>query len=295
MVDQQVAKYPSQSMASWEESVLAKIMDLCCKALINVSWKSSSQREYGLWLGLISLANKLYIAFAIAKNRMLQDLIRIIQGDQTVNAKSFVESGLVTEKYKIDKDNLPSVIEGRNEEEILKALRKYLTCFSEVRSEVKNYIEKLLDSPVKIQLDILPKENVIAKLVKCGLCELYLVPKGYPIDKLLWFTSPRYISRQSNLSKANNLIYEMLQQTEELPEIFKKYLEPQIKSLIDIYKHFEEAEVKTSVNQEIYYCSDCYKEISKEDYIRYKGRCRKCFIRDARRSGLFGTDRASTW
>jgi len=46
---------------------------------------------------------------------------------------------------------------------------------------------------------------------------------------------------------------------------------------------------------DVFTCRICGDEINEEEYRDYKGMCRVCWLREKRRSGLFGADRASTW
>ncbi|MEM1582839.1 MAG: hypothetical protein QXK89_10095 [Candidatus Bathyarchaeia archaeon] len=161
--------------------------------------------------------------------------------------RSFIESGLITEKYEISKDNFPSIIEGRSEEEVLKEVMRYVTPSREVNSEVKNWVEKMLKSPVKIQLDAISKDNVLSKLVENEICEIYLVLKGCPVDKPLWFKSPVSESESLSLSEINSLIEELFELAEELPEFFKEFIKPQLNSLRDVSKSPMKVESKSKI------------------------------------------------
>ena len=58
----------------------------------------------------------------------------------------------------------------------------------------------------------------------------------------------------------------------------------------------EEPEDDTeAVTMQTYRCRMCDKQISVSDYLRYNGMCYLCWMKERRRSGLLGADRASTW
>ena len=66
----------------------------------------------------------------------------------------------------------------------------------------------------------------------------------------------------------------------------------QPKTTIEVEKPF----TKPAANMmRTFTCRICEKRISKSEYLKYDGMRRLCWIKERRRSGLFGADRASTW
>ena len=56
-----------------------------------------------------------------------------------------------------------------------------------------------------------------------------------------------------------------------------------------------EAQEPAAETIQTFTCRICDKRISESEYSMYDGMCRLCWIKEKRRSGLFGADRASTW
>jgi len=219
-------------------ATIVKMMGLCDRALMYLSWNSSSEPGYALWLALKSLAKRLCMALAIAKNSKLQDIIDIILQSARSCNEELVKEGVVKKIYRLEKGSLPSMVEGEMEE-VLEKVKRHLVHRYELQDDVKDLIEKLLRSPVRIDLTDISAESPIAKLLNSSVCELYLVPKGYPIGDSLWFRS---CSDQNNgLDRVEEMVDNIVKLYERLPDLMKEYVGAYVETVEDILNSLKES------------------------------------------------------
>lgn len=217
-----------------DEVNIAKMIDFCDDALTNLSYFDREEDpRYTLWLALTSLANKLPTALAIARDSSLKSLINVMLGNTTSCDDDLIKAGIVEVVYKLERDNIPPVIEGKVEE-VLEKVKQRLVPQYRLKDEVKSYLRGLLDSPKKIKVSELAKENVLEMLLKSEVCELYIVPRGYPVDKTLWFRG--LLPQSDDLERVGHGISGILQTWDKLSEPAKSYLKPHVETLRKVYQ-----------------------------------------------------------
>lgn len=216
--------------------LIASIINYCNIALANLNCVDPTDDERALWSSLISLSNRTAIAKALLENNDLLELANILlKGPSEMKPKNpkLLESGIVKEIYVTDKDFTPSTIQ-RGEIYILrkmgriKKIEEYLKVKYDISGNFREIVKDLLNSPIKIGLNDLEKSN-IRRLIESDLCELYLIPKGYPIHSTLWFRRRGASKTKINIIK--DAIFQIERITARLPETVVIHLGGHIETL----------------------------------------------------------------
>lgn len=229
--------------------LIADIVNYCDIALANLNYVNPTDDERALWLSLMSLSDRTAIAKALLENNDLLELAEILlKGPSERKPKNpkLLESGLVKEVYVTDKDSTPSTIQrggvyflrriGR-----IKKIEEYLKVKYDIGGNFREIIKDLLNSPVNIELNDLEKSD-LRKLIESNLCDLYLIPKGYPIHSTLWFR--RHTTSKTKIEVVKDAIFQIERITVRLPETVAIYLGSHIETIHSYLNAFEEKPAK---------------------------------------------------
>jgi len=93
---------------------------------------------------------------------------------------------------------------------------------------------RLVEGPIKLKENDLDFENdnldLLIKLLRDDVAELYLVPKGWIIDKSLWFSDYHH-TKKEDLTKLKYDLHEVSKYIENIPGALKKSLNEIINEL----------------------------------------------------------------
>jgi|Deesub1362B_J571_1020462.scaffolds.fasta_scaffold00334_7 hypothetical protein len=139
------------------------------------------------------------------------------------------------------------------------------------------------------------KEVVISELEKTLYEESYpeLNREETQLQEIQEIEEDMYIEDEENESQISQGQIQPHKKINRIPteNIYTTHIE-QPESPLDYNElSYEPSEDVTST----FTCRICDKEISEGAYLSYDGMCYLCWLKEIRRSGLLGADRASTW
>ena len=175
------------------ESYIAKAVERCDNILANIRDEALRQRVHGLSRRLM-IAYSFLVAHRVELYEKIADIISGIEAIKDLMGVE--EANNLYEKYRL--------------------------------------LLRLVEGPIKLKENDLDFENdnldLLIKLLRDDVAELYLVPKGWIIDKPLWFRDYHHTEKE-DLTKLKYDLHEVSKYIENIPGALKKSLNEIINEL----------------------------------------------------------------
>jgi len=90
---------------------------------------------------------------------------------------------------------------------------------------------KVSEGPIKLEKPLTDRlADFLKKLLEKNIIEIYVIPRGWVMDKYLWFKDYR-MSEEEDLTRARNAIEKVEENIKHIPQVFVETLKEKIKEL----------------------------------------------------------------